>query len=216
MTSTPATALVVVDLQNDFCAGPVALARYAGDPARLDAVAANTALAVDRARSRETEVIFVRFAGDVRYQGPSWRRRDRAQGKRPKCREGSWGADFYRVSPMPGEQVFTKRACFDAFLSAGFERHLVHRGVGRLVFAGLFTDVCVDSTARTAFQKGFHVTVLSDCTTGLHLPEADILRFMAKVYGAHITTQDRSWTPPAGEEDACQTPGTPASKAASG
>lgn len=217
MTPVENTALVVVDLQNDFCAGPTALARYSGDPATLDTVTTNTALAVDRARALGTEVVFVRFIGDAEHQGPSWRRRDRAQGKRPKCLEGSWGAEFHKVSPMPGERVFTKRACFDAFLSAGFEQHLVRRGVGRLVFAGLYADVCVDSTARTAFQKGFHVTVLTDCTTGLHLSDADILRFMTILYGAHITTHDHpdSWAPPAGEEDACQVPSTPVSKAAS-
>ncbi|MER6175155.1 isochorismatase family cysteine hydrolase [Streptosporangium sp. NPDC001681] len=198
------TALVVVDLQNDFCVGPTARARYSGAPATLEAVATNTALAVDRARACGMEVVFVRFVGDAEHQGPSWRRRDRVQNKPLKCLEGSWGAEFHRVSPLPEERVFTKQACFDAFLSAGFEQHLVRRGIGRLVFAGLYTDVCVDSTARTAFQKGFHITVLTDCTTSRHLPDADILRFMAVLYGAHLTSHNHPWTPSAGEEDPCQ------------
>ncbi|MET8050142.1 isochorismatase family cysteine hydrolase [Streptosporangium sp. NPDC005286] len=198
------TALVVVDLQNDFCVGPTARARYSGAPATLEAVATNTALAVDQARARGMEVVFVRFVGDAGHQGPSWRRRDRVQNKPLKCLEGSWGAEFHRVSPLPEERVFTKQACFDAFLSAGFEQHLVRRGIGRLVFAGLYTDVCVDSTARTAFQKGFHITVLTDCTTSRHLPDADILRFMAVLYGAHLTSYNHPWTPSAGEEDPCQ------------
>jgi biuret amidohydrolase len=84
--------------------------------------------------------------------------------------------------------VFTKYACFDAFLAEGFEAYLREREVVRLVFAGVFTDVCVDSTARTAFQKGFEVSVLTDCTTPLHLPEPVILSFMRRVYGARLTT----------------------------
>lgn len=192
MTAREGTALVVVDVQNDFCASAVALARYRGDPARLDAVTTNAARAVEAARDLGTEVVFVRFTGDTEHQGPSWRRRDLALGKEPKCREGTWGAEFHKVAPAPDEAVFTKRACFDAFLSDGFEEHLVRRGIGHLVFAGLFTDVCVDSTARTAFQKGFHVTVLTDCTTSLHLPDAEILGYMTRVYGARTTTHDRS------------------------
>ncbi len=190
-------ALVVVDLQNDFCAGPVAAARYPGSPERLREVAAGTARAVELARERGVDVAFVRFTGDPEHQGRSWRRRDRLLGKRPKCLEGSAGAEFTGVAPQPGEGVFTKRACFDAFLSPGFEDHLVRTGADRLVFAGLFTDVCVDSTARTAFQKGFHITVLTDCTAALHFADADILRFMARVYGAHLTTHDRpdDWAP---------------------
>jgi nicotinamidase-related amidase len=210
MTSRKGTALIVVDVQNDFCAGPIATSRYRGDSATLDTVTTNAAQAVDAARNHGTEVVFVRFLGNVEHQGPSWRRRDLVLGKQPKCIEGSWGAEFHKVSPAPEELVFTKRACFDAFLSDGFEQHLVGRGTGHLVFAGVYTDVCVDSTARTAFQKGFHVTVLTDCTTSLHLPDEDILRFMKLVYGARTTTHDHlaSWVRPAGGEDMWPTEGT--------
>ncbi|MFJ8098402.1 cysteine hydrolase family protein [Streptomyces griseofuscus] len=205
------TALVVVDVQNDFCTGPTALARFGGDPTVLDAAVAGTVRAVAAARAREVEVVFVRFTGDPEHQGPAWRSRDHALGKRPKCLEGSWGAEFHRVAPAPGERVFTKRARFDAFLGEGFEEHLRARGVGHLVLAGVYADVCVDTTARTAFQKGFHVTVLTDCTTALHLPYDDILRFMRVVYGARTTTASdpAAWTAPAlgPEEVPCIRPG---------
>ncbi|MFJ8043219.1 cysteine hydrolase family protein [Kitasatospora sp. NPDC096147] len=185
------TALVVIDLQNDFCAGPVAAARYPGDPARLATTAERCARAVDAARRAGTEVTFVRFLGDPAHQGPAWRRRDAALGKQPKCVEGTPGADFHAVRPLPGEAVFTKLACFDAFLDPEFEPHLRRRGIEHLVLAGLFTDVCVDSTARTAFQRGFHLTVLRDCTAALHLSDDDILGFMARVYGARVTDLDQ-------------------------
>ncbi|MFJ3645109.1 cysteine hydrolase family protein [Streptomyces murinus] len=193
------TALVVVDVQNDFCTGPTALARFGGDPTVLDAAVTGTVRAVAAARARDVEVVFVRFTGDPEHQGTAWRSRDHALGKRPKCLEGSWGAEFHRVAPAPGERVFTKRARFDAFLGEGFEEHLGARGVGHLVFAGVYADVCVDTTARTAFQKGFHVTVLTDCTTALHLPYDEVLRFMRVVYGARTTTASdpAAWTAPA-------------------
>ncbi|MEW2625078.1 isochorismatase family cysteine hydrolase [Streptomyces sp. NPDC048106] len=192
------TALVVVDVQNDFCTGPAALARFGGDPTVLDAAVAGTLRAVAAARARDVEVIFVRFTGDPEHQGTAWRLRDHALGKRPKCLEGSRGAEFHRVAPAPGERVFTKRARFDAFLGEGFEDHLGAHGVGHLVLAGVYADVCVDTTARTAFQKGFQVTVLTDCTAALHLPYDDVLRFMRVVYGARTTTaaDPAAWTAP--------------------
>ncbi|MEK2491488.1 cysteine hydrolase [Kitasatospora purpeofusca] len=187
MTGTPRSALLVVDLQNDFCAGPLAAARYPGDPERPARAAANSVRAVELARAAGLDVLFVRFLGDPVHQGPAWRRRDALLGKEPKCLEGSWGAEFHGVRPRPGEEVFTKRAVFDAFLDERLEPYLRRRGIDHLVLVGLFADVCVDSTARAAFQRGFHLTVLRDCTTALHLADADILRFMARVYGARVT-----------------------------
>jgi nicotinamidase-related amidase len=199
MISQDRTALVVVDVQNDF---------RTGDPAKLDTVTANTVRAIDAARDLGTEAVFVRFHGDTRYQGPSWRRRNLVLGKRPKCLEGSWGAEFHKVSPEPGEFVVTKQSCFDAFLGTDLEEHLTRRGIGHLVFAGLYTDVCVDSTARTAFQKGFHVTLLTDCTVSLHLPDQEIQRFMTLVYGARLMTHEQSaaWSQAPKEEDTWPTP----------
>ncbi|MFF9521103.1 cysteine hydrolase family protein [Streptomyces achromogenes] len=204
------TALVVVDLQNDFCTGPAARARFGTDTAVLERAVAGCVRAVARAREQGVEVLFVRFVGDPEHQRPGWRLRDRTLGRRPKCLEGSWGARFHAVVPGPGERVFTKRACFDAFLSDGFEEYLGTRGVGHVVLAGLYADVCVDTTARTAFQKGFHVTVLTDCTAALHLPYDTVLRFMRLVYGARTTTADdaRAWTAPVyrAEEETCARP----------
>ncbi|NEB91495.1 isochorismatase family protein [Streptomyces bauhiniae] len=188
MSGAGGVVLVVVDLQNDFCDASAA-ARHGSDPRVLAEAAGAAAGVVEQARGAGVEVVFVRFLGDVGHQGPSWRRRDAGLGKRPKCVSGSRGAEFHGVTPAAGERVFTKYACFDAFLAKGFERYLRERGVVRLVVAGVFTDVCVDSTARTAFQKGFEVSVLTDCTTPLHLPEPVVLSFMERVYGARLTTR---------------------------
>jgi nicotinamidase-related amidase len=206
------TALVVVDLQNDFCAGPVVAARYRGEPGTLERATTNAARAVDLARRAGTEVVFVRFLGDVEHQRPSWRRRDRVLGKQPKCLAGSWGAEFHKVAPAPHERVFTKH---DAFLAHGFGQYLRRRRIGHLALAGVYADVCVDSTARTAFQKGFHLTVLTDCTTALHRSDEETLRFMEIVYGARTTTHDRpaSWTRFAEEDEWSAAEGSKAASA---
>ncbi|GLF99614.1 cysteine hydrolase family protein [Streptomyces yaizuensis] len=198
MTGPIRTALLVVDVQNDFCTGPRAEARFGTDPAALHSAVAGTVRAVARARRRGVEPVFVRFVGDPEYQGASWSSRDARRGSAPKCLEGTRGAEFHGVAPAPGEAVVTKKAVFDAFLGTDLEELLRRRGVGHLVLTGLFTDVCVDSTARTAFQKGFHLTVLRDCTTALYLPTDDMLGFMSTLYGARVTTADdpAAWDAP--------------------
>lgn len=88
---------------------------------------------------------------------------------------------------QPGERVFDKKALLDPFLVPEFTAYLKEQGFEHLVLAGLFSDVCIDSTARTAFQKGLRVTVVEDCTTALHSKQADHLQFMTKLYGARVS-----------------------------
>jgi nicotinamidase-related amidase len=67
------------------------------------------------------------------------------------------------VRPLPGEPLFQKRVN-SAFIGTALEDHLRERRIARLVIVGLTTDHCVSSTARTAANLGFGVTVVSDAT----------------------------------------------------
>jgi nicotinamidase-related amidase/isocitrate/isopropylmalate dehydrogenase len=185
------TALLVLDFQNDFCTKEGIGAEYRGDLSRMEGPMKNVPLVVEFARSYGIEVIFVQFVGDEEHQKANWRDRDLQLQKKPKCIHGSWGAAFHGIKPYAhqGEVTFTKYAHFDAFLCDGFEEYLKRRGLEHLIFVGVYSDVCLDSTARTAFQKGYYSTVVSDCTTSLHLRDEDCLKFMKRVYGARILTR---------------------------
>ncbi|GJP95076.1 hypothetical protein AnigIFM59636_003007 [Aspergillus niger] len=174
------SALVVIDFQNDFISGNPSPA--------MAGVVKNVPRAVDFARANNRPVIFVRFLGNTTYQSPSWKHRDAILQKPEKCVEGTWGAEFGPgVKVQPGERVFDKKALLDPFLVPEFTAYLEEQGFEHLVLAGLFSDVCIDSTARTAFQKGLRVTVVEDCTTALHSKQADHLQFMTKLYGARVS-----------------------------
>lgn len=186
------TAIIVVDFQNDFVTKEGIGSEYRGDMARMAGPIAHIPRVIDFARKQGHEIIFVRFLGDQRYRLPNMQHRDAILGKRPKCLEGSWGAELHPcVQPAAGERVFNKQAHFDAFLCENFERYLTGHGYEHLVFLGVYCDVCVDSTARTAFQKGYYITVVSDCTTTLHLPFQDSLAYLERLCGARIITHDK-------------------------
>ena len=82
----------------------------------------------------------------------------------PACEEGSWGGDFVSgIGPKPGEIVITKHR-YSAFLNTELETVLRARDVRTLVFAGVSTNCCVESSVREAFMKDFYVVVSSDAT----------------------------------------------------
>ena len=74
-----------------------------------------------------------------------------------------------------GERILTvegKRG-LNAFHSTNLEQELLSRGITDVVLAGVVSSICIDSTARSAFERGFKVHVLSDCTAGRTQYEQD-------------------------------------------
>jgi nicotinamidase-related amidase len=65
-----------------------------------------------------------------------------------------------RILEVPGKRGL------NAFSNTQLDELLQERKIKDLVFAGAVTSVCIDSSARSAFERGYKVSVLSDCTTG--------------------------------------------------
>jgi nicotinamidase-related amidase/isocitrate/isopropylmalate dehydrogenase len=183
-------ALVVVDVINDFCSPKGRFARDGlVDPEAAAAMVDHIQRILERARGAGTEVIFVRMEVDPATAAPAVIERNRREGRTGYLGPGGFGSDFFRVAPLAQERVITK-AGYDPFLAPEFEAHLRGAGIESLTLVGAFADVCVDATARTAYQKGFAVRVLDDCTMGLERDTADALAFMRRFYGAEITRSE--------------------------
>lgn len=183
LTMGKKSALIIIDFQNDFLTSPPSTLT----PSTSTALATRIAHLTASIRTHGLEVIFIRFHGDASHQSPAWAHRDTTQGRTPHCLANSTGADFHPlVQPAATERVFDKPALFDPFLAHGFEAYLRDQGHEHLLLAGLYADVCVDATARTAFQKGWFVTVVADCVVGLHRETGECVEFMRRVYGARV------------------------------
>jgi len=69
-----------------------------------------------------------------------------------------------QLRPKAGDLIIEGNKTLDAFHSTALN-HLLHaNGIEYVAFAGFHTNWCVESTARSAYDKGFHVIVVSDCT----------------------------------------------------
>lgn len=162
-------ALVIVDLQNDFCAedGFLNRARAAsgGPPVRANdnvRVADNIDVLAAGARTAGMLAVWLRSIYDFKYLAPAHiAKRD---GREGLCMEGTWGADFFRVKPRPEDLVVTKHT-FSGFHDTDLHRELQSRGVRTLIMTGVATNVCVDSTLREGFFLGYYIVVAEDCVT---------------------------------------------------
>jgi ureidoacrylate peracid hydrolase len=168
------TALLLVDMQVDFASPDGAMAKAGHDVTAAQAALANAAMLAKAARAIGVPCLFARLitrAGNETDMSREWKTRRGLDMNAPLCREGTWGAEFVGPQPLPGEAVFSKRR-YDAFAGTSLDAHM--RGLRRdtLVIAGLTTECCVDSTARTAFERDYHVFIAKDAVAayepGLH------------------------------------------------
>lgn len=159
------SALLIVDLQNDFCAegGFLHRARKGGaNGIRVDEnaqIADRIGELADSARRAGVPVVWIRSIYDFKYLADPWKVKRGVEGC---CLEGSWGADFFRIRPAPQDIVIDKHA-YSAFHQTELESLLRARGVRTLIMSGVATNVCVESTLRDGFFRGFYVVLASDC-----------------------------------------------------
>ena len=78
--------------------------------------------------------------------------------------KGSWGAEIVEdVAPQPGDIVLEGKRGLDAFASTNLDFILRSKGIETVAISGFLTNCCVESTMRSAYEKGFEVVTLTDC-----------------------------------------------------
>ncbi len=79
-------------------------------------------------------------------------------------RKGSWGAGFAdEMQPREGDIVVEGKRGLCAFASTNLDFILRGRGIENVALGGFLTNCCVESSMRTAYEKGFNVFTLTDC-----------------------------------------------------
>ncbi|OPY96945.1 pyrimidine utilization protein B [Bradyrhizobium sacchari] len=171
------TAVVVVDMQNAYASpnGYLDLAGFDISGAKAAITAIQDVL--DVARGAGVPVIFFQNGWDADYVeaggpgSPNWHKSNalKTMRKRPELQgkllaKGGW--DYALVDdlqPKPGDIVVPKTR-YSGFFNSQFDSILRARGIRNLVFCGIATNVCVESTLRDAFHLEYFGVMLEDAT----------------------------------------------------
>ena len=164
------TAIVVVDMQNDFCAENGYIHTTQGaDMSGNKPLAKRIGKLVDAGRAAGCEIVWVKAIYDHELLPAPMLSQMLDKGKGAVCcASDSWGADFYEIGPEKGEQVVEKR-CYSAFHNTQMDDILRRRDIKSLVMTGVATNVCVESTLREAFFHGYYIDA-ADCVGSANVP----------------------------------------------
>lgn len=194
------TALILVDMQNDFVSSAGAMARFGFDVADVQGIVAPLGALLDVARRNGTTVVHTRMLNDVRRNALSW---NAFWGDPIVTLPGSWGAEFIpSLSPLPTEIVIEKYS-YGAFFGTSLDTALRAAGIDTIAVAGTGPNICSGDTMHQGFALGYHVIAVSDCLACFSRRGPDHSARMKEVglyvienhYGRVIESADliRSW-----------------------
>ncbi|WP_409304783.1 isochorismatase family protein [Peribacillus sp. SCS-155] len=182
--------LLVVDMQNDFVnEGAVMEVPMARE------LLPNMKRLVEHCRENDVPVIFTRH---VLYDHVDISPLETAYNpllKKSGMRNDSYGAEIVEdLRPLAHETVITKHR-YDAFYNTALDTVINNiRGMNQvdtIIITGTVTNVCCESTARSAFMRDYKVAFVSDANGGLdQLSHEATLATISKVFGRVFTTED--------------------------
>ena len=168
-------ALVVIDMQRDFCSPSGVFGRAGVDITANARIVPALATFVDEMRERGALIVWVRQLWSDRYISPAIARRlQRAPERTSLCLEGSPGAELADGLRVADGDVTIKKYRYSACQGSSLDQLLRSAGVQTVVLAGTAANGCVDTTARDAAQLEYDVVVAADLVgyTDARLAEA--------------------------------------------
>ena len=195
-------ALVVVDMQNDFCHSEGALAQNRQSPVLIQAMAPRLRTLIASARQAGIAIVHVRTHHSPWTNSSAWTRRK--LGAVSRCFPNSWGADWYEGfdpilgdewSPETHEYVVTKHR-YSGFWDTDMDLILRSHGIQSLIMTGEATNVCVETTARDGYMRDYSIVFVADGTATYNQAVHDAtLHNMSTHFGTvvHADEIDGAW-----------------------
>lgn len=163
------TALILVGYQNDYFAKDGILRGMFEEPGSVDSVLDHTLHLIRELASTDALIVATPIVLDADYRALA-----NPVGILSAIKQsGAFSVGTQGAEPVPELAEFDGRLIevggkmgFNAFSNTQLDEVLAARGIRDVLVCGMITSLCIDSTARAAYERGFDVTVVSDCSAG--------------------------------------------------
>lgn len=164
------TALVLIEFQNDFTTPGGTLHDAVRPVMEQTNMLQNTVETATRARELGAKIVFVPISftegyGELRSEPYGILKGVVDSGS---FKKGQWGSQIVDVlKPQEGDIIIEGKRGLCGFESTNLDFILRSRGITDIALGGFLTNCCVESTMRVAYEKGYNVVTLTDCTATL-------------------------------------------------
>lgn len=146
-------ALIIVDMQNDFVHpdGAEPIIQTERKP-----VVSNIARLVSWARKRHMPIIFTQ---DTHSEDQDFE----ARGMKKHGIKDSWGWQIIKELPVKTTDILIEKDAYSGFVYTKLDNILKTKSIKQVIIVGVYTYICVQSTAIDAYQRGFDVVFVKEC-----------------------------------------------------
>ncbi|MCC6494807.1 MAG: cysteine hydrolase [Propionibacteriaceae bacterium] len=170
------TALVLIEFQNDFTSEGGALHGAVEGSMATTGMLANASQALKASRAAGVTIVH----SPISFQSGYYEITSHPYGilkgvvDSNAFVKGTWGCEIVGdVAPADGEVVLEGKRGLDAFGSTNLDFILRSKGITTIVLAGFLTNCCVESTMRSAYERGYEVITLTDAVGATSNAEHD-------------------------------------------
>jgi nicotinamidase-related amidase len=170
------TALVLIEFQNDFTSPGGTLHGAVAGVMESTGMLDKAVAAADAARAAGATVVHCPISFHLGYYEINANPYGILAGVVGSTSfvKGTWGVDIVDcLSPQPGDIVIEGKRGLDAFGSTNLDFVLRSKGITTVILAGFLTNCCVESTMRSAYERGFEVITLTDVVAATSQEEHD-------------------------------------------
>lgn len=192
------TAIVLVEYQNDFTTENGVL--HAAVKETMDAtdMLKNTREVVDAVRAAGATVVHAPIQFAAGYHEITSHPYGILKGvvDNNAFVKGGWGAEFVEdVKPAEGDIILEGKRGLDAFASTNLDFILRSKGIETVVLGGFLTNCCVESTMRSAYERGYEVVTLTDCVAATSTEEHhNAIKYDYPMFSKPMTAREFSAT----------------------
>ena len=165
------SALLTIDMQNDFCHDNGVSAQGGRDVKPVQAMAPNLVKFLLYCRIHHSDLRIFHVVNAHTEQTDSYAKNHRihahAGSLSGTARAGTWGAQIYEAYPElkpQGSEVIITKHRYSAFIGTDLDLILRSRRITTLILTGVNTQCCVESTARQGYMLDYHIILPADLT----------------------------------------------------
>ncbi len=193
------TAVLVIDMQNDFAHAEGASGRCGQDIARVRSVIPRIQSLLEGARAHAVSVVHVQNTTleNGSSDSPAWLWFKTQYGKDPGyCAPGTWGHDLVDELQASAGDLRVQKYRSSGFTHTNLDHVLRNRGIKTVICCGCTTDGCVESTARDASFHDYYTLLASDAVASFTPANHDAsLLVMRSRYPVHdVDSYLRIWS----------------------